>query len=79
MSEPSATSTIISKTGAAITYTSAGGAVLMGMTANELAALGGLIVAVVAMILNAAITWYFKSQHLKLARQRAEATGGNEQ
>ena len=72
MSEPSTASTIASKAGSAITYTAAGGTVLAGMTANELAALGGLVVAILAMIINAAITWHFKAQHLEIARRRAE-------
>lgn len=54
------------------TYMAAGGTVILGLTANEIAALGGLLVAFIAMIVNAAITWHFKSEHLKLARERAE-------
>lgn len=56
------------------TYAASGGAILLGLTANEVAAIGGLIVAFIAMIVQAAISWHFKSQHLKLARDMA-ATG----
>jgi len=55
------------------TYVASGGAVILGFTANEIAALGGLVVAVLAMLINAGITIYFKRQHLKLAQQRAVA------
>lgn len=61
------------------TYAASGSAVLLGLTANEVAALGGLAVAVLAMLVNAGITIYFKWQHLKLARERVadqdEASG----
>ena len=53
------------------TYLAAGSTVILGLTANEIAALGGLVIAFVAMVINAAITWYFKSQHLKLAREKS--------
>lgn len=51
------------------TYVASGGAVILGLTANEAAALGGLLVAFLAMVINAAMNWHFKSQHLKLARE----------
>lgn len=54
------------------TYSGAGSAVYFGLTANEIAALGGLAVAVVAALGNLLLTWHFKSQHLQLARARAE-------
>lgn len=61
------------------TYAASGGAVLLGLTANEVAALGGLAVAFLAMLINAGITIYYKAQHLRLARERAgiddEASG----
>ena len=53
------------------TYMAAGGTVILGLTANEVAALGGLLVALLAMVVNAAITWHFKSEHLKIAREKA--------
>ncbi len=53
--------------------------VYFGMTANELAAWASIIIAILAFVTNTIITWYFKSQHLKLARERAaiqdEASG----
>lgn len=53
------------------TYVAAGGTVILGLTANELAALGGLLVAFIAMLVNAFINWHFKSERLKLAREKA--------
>lgn len=47
--------------------------VLGGLTSTELAAFGGLAVAVLSWFTNAAINFYFKWQHLKLARQLAQA------
>ena len=52
-------------------YTSSGAAVLLGLTANELAAVGGLVVAFLALVINTGVNIYFKSQHLKLARKKA--------
>lgn len=61
-----------------LTYVASGSAVLLGMTANEIAALGGLAVAVIAMIVNAAINVYFKAQHLRIARERAGMEGDSD-
>ena len=54
-----------------VTYGAAGSALLFGLTANELAAVSGIVVAALALIINTATSWYFKSQHLKLARDTA--------
>ena len=54
-----------------LTYAAAGSALLFGLTANELAAVSGIVVAVLALIINTATSWYFKSQHLALAREVA--------
>lgn len=55
----------------ATVYASSGAAVLLGLTANEIAAIGGLIVAFLALIINTAVNIYFKAKHLELARQKA--------
>ncbi|WP_041646651.1 HP1 family phage holin [Aromatoleum aromaticum] len=60
------------KASAAITYTAAGSTVILGMTANEFAALGGLAIAGLAFVTNAVITWWYKREHLKIARARAQ-------
>lgn len=60
------------KISTAVTYTAAGGTVVLGMTANEFAALGGLAIAGLAFITNAGITWWYKREHLKIARAKAK-------
>ena len=56
------------------TYVGSASAVFFGLTANELAAIGGLILGFVGLVANTAITIYFKSRHLKLAQQQASAS-----
>lgn len=51
----------------AATYTSAGGAIAFGLTANEIAAYIGAAVAVLTFALN----WWYRHQHLKLAKAKA--------
>jgi branched-subunit amino acid ABC-type transport system permease component len=46
-------------------------AVLGGLTATELAAFGGLGLAVLSYLTSQAMNFYFKWQHLKLAREKA--------
>lgn len=52
----------------AATYTASGSAVIFGLSANEFAAVSGVCVALLTFALN----WYYKHQHLKLARERLE-------
>jgi hypothetical protein len=47
-------------------YGGSGAAVYFGLTANEIAAFGGLIIAIIGLIVN---IWY-KHQHLKIAREK---------
>lgn len=63
---------VMIKASAATGYTAAGGTVILGLTTNEFAALGGLIVAVVAFVVNAGMNFWFRREHLKLAQKRAE-------
>lgn len=60
-----------------LTYGASGGAVILGLSANEAAAIGGLIVAIIALFINAGTNWYFKSQHLKLAKKRLASEVGD--
>lgn len=53
----------------AVTYTAGGGAVVSGMTANEVAAIVGASVAVLSFAVNV----WFKAQHLRLAKARADS------
>lgn len=75
MSEPTsqAGAAALQKAANAATYGGSGTAMYFGMTANEIAAIGGLIVAIVGLIVSQAMNWWFKAQHLKLARQTAKA------
>lgn len=58
---------LIERTTAATTYTAAGGSVIGGLSANDIALYGGLIVAVI----TACVNWWYRHQHLKIARQVA--------
>lgn|GEM_PF-3069570 len=49
-----------------VTYAASGSAVIFGVTANELAAIVGVGVAILSLLVNI----WFKFQHLKLARER---------
>lgn len=64
----SAAAAVLEKT----TYTASGGAIFFGLTANEFAAIGGLIIAALSLLANLIITWHFKAQHLRLARERVQ-------
>lgn len=62
---------VLTKTANTATLAAAGNAIYLGLTANELAALGGLAVAVLSMIVGNVINAWFKWQHLKLAKAKA--------
>lgn len=66
-------STIVVKAANAATYGGSGSAVFFGLTANEFAAIGGLVIAVIGLAVN---VWY-KHAHYTLAKRRAE-TGDDE-
>lgn len=70
------TASTLTKTSTAATYAAAGNAIFLGFTANELAALGGLFVAVLSMVVGHGINVWFKYQHLKLARERKQVRAG---
>lgn len=58
--------TLAAKVATSAAYGGAASAILFGLTANELAALGGLAIGAIGMIVNI----WFKHQHLKLERER---------
>ena len=58
----------ITKAATTAQYGGSATAVYFGLTANEIAAFGGLIIAVIGLIVN---IWY-KHQHLKIAKGKAE-------
>ena len=57
---------IIIKSANTATYGGATTAVIFGFSANEVAALGGLLIAFVGLLIS---TW-FKHQHLKIAQEQ---------
>ncbi len=58
------------KTAAAATYSGSAAAIFFGLTANEFAALGGLAVGVIGLV----VTIWFKHQHLEIAKQMLKQT-----
>lgn len=64
---------LIHKTANAAEKGGAALAVAGGLTATELAAIGGFLIALLGFVVNTALNWYFKAQHLKIAQQKALA------
>ena len=60
---------ITTKAATAATYGGSGAAVFFGLTANEFAAVSGVVIALCGLLVNI----YFKHQHLKIARASAKA------
>lgn len=56
---------VATKAASAATYGGSATAVFFGLTANEFAALGGLCVAIIGLLVNI----WFKYEHLKIAKQ----------
>ena len=50
----------------AVTYTASGSAVILGLSANEFAAIAGVCIALLTFGLN----WYYKHQQIKLMCER---------
>jgi hypothetical protein len=68
MSQPE-TAALIQKAASTATYGGSAGAMYFGYTANEIAAFGGLFVAIIGLVVSQLINWYYKAQHLKLAKK----------
>ncbi len=58
----------VTKAATTAQYGGSATAVYFGLTANEIAAFGGLIIAVIGLIVN---IWY-KHQHLKIAKKEKD-------
>lgn len=58
----------ITKAATAAQYGGSGAAVYFGLTANEIAAFGGLIIALIGLLVN---IWY-KHQHLQIAKKQSK-------
>jgi len=56
------------KVASAATYGGSSAAVIFGLTANEFAAISGVVIAICGLIVNI----YFKHQHLKIARKNSQ-------
>lgn len=53
-----------------VTQAAAAGTVYFGLTLNELGVIVGMFVAIVGLIGQLTLTWYYKHQHLQLARNK---------
>lgn len=62
----------IAAASAKISYGGAGGAVFFGLTANEFAALGGLCIGVVGLIINVIFKWL---AHRELVKHHKKLEG----
>lgn len=74
--EQQATDAVVGKVSAVATgatYGGSGVAIYGGFTANEIGIFGGLLIAFLGYVTNTVITFYFKQQHLKLAKEKASA------
>ena len=60
---------VSTKIASAATYGGSSAAVIFGLTANEFAAISGVVIAVIGLLVNI----YFKHQHLKIALASAKA------
>ena len=58
----------IAATAGKISYVGSGGAVFFGMTANEFAAIGGLCIGVVGLLINLVFKWL---NHLELKKRNS--------
>ena len=59
---------VSTKIASAATYGGSGAAVIFGLTANEFAAISGVVIALCGLLVNI----YFKHQHLKIAHKNAK-------
>ena len=60
---------VSTKIASVATYGGSSAAVIFGLTANEFAAISGVVIAICGLLVNI----YFKHQHLKIARASAKA------
>jgi hypothetical protein len=61
------------KIAATVTQTGAAGAIYFGLTLNEIGVIVGIAVGVIGLIGQLGLTWYYKHQHLQLARKKRAA------
>jgi hypothetical protein len=70
----STTATFVVKAAQAATYGGGGAAVYFGLTANEIAAFGGLAIGLLGLLTN----FIYKHLHYRLAERRLEMAGEDE-
>lgn len=58
------------KVAGTVTQAAAAGTVYFGLTLNEIGVIIGMFVAVVGLVGQLGLTWYYKHQHLELARRK---------
>lgn len=64
------TGAVAIKAANAVTQAAAAGTIYFGLTLNEIGVIIGMFVAVVGLVGQLGLTWYYKHQHLELARQK---------
>jgi uncharacterized membrane protein len=62
-----ATEAAVTKAATAAQYVGSGGALVFGLTANQWSVLG-IIAGIVIALLGFLVNWYYRDQHLRLAR-----------
>lgn len=67
------TGTLAIKTANVVTQAAAAGTVYFGLTLNEIGVIVGILVGVIGLIGQLGLTWYYKHQHLQLARKKRAA------
>lgn len=66
----------MTKIATAASVSGGGTAIYFGLTPGEwqvIGIIGGLVVGFVSLLIQAALSWWFKSQHLALAREHRKA------
>lgn len=59
---------VMTKVTSGAAYVSSGATLYFGLTMNELGVAVGIVATIVTVIMN----WYFKREHLKIARQQLD-------
>lgn len=62
------TTEVVTKAATTATYGGSSAAVIFGLTANEFAAVSGVVIALCGLLVNI----YYKQQHLKIAQKNAK-------
>lgn len=70
---------MVSAASSKVTVAGAGAAVVFGLTASELAAFLGVIVAFWGVIVNASVNWYYRHKTFKLEKAKYAKEGITEE